>query len=80
MTASDRRSPCGERGLKYRRGERYRHKAGRSPCGERGLKSCLRGACQDSFGRSPCGERGLKLTDGQDMLPPDVAPHAGSVD
>ena len=33
------RSPCGERGLKYRNYESAMRDAGRSPCGERGLKS-----------------------------------------
>ena len=33
-----RRSPCGERGLKYKPRFRLRFATGRSPCGERGLK------------------------------------------
>ena len=33
------RSPCGERGLKYRRPAALGAGARRSPCGERGLKS-----------------------------------------
>ena len=33
------RSPCGERGLKFRRLSAFMRCGGRSPCGERGLKS-----------------------------------------
>ncbi len=59
----DRRSPYGERGLKYVIGGTNHLEPRRSPYGERGLKS------QDRFrqtllrGRSPYGERGLKYTD-----------------
>ena len=34
----ERRSPCGERGLKYVWSTTSRYTWGRSPCGERGLK------------------------------------------
>ena len=58
--ARKRRSPCGERGLKYAPEAPPARECCRSPCGERGLKyqvSLLIRACA---GRSPCGERGLK--------------------
>ena len=37
--AHPRRSPCGERGLKYKKQDIDRDFTRRSPCGERGLKS-----------------------------------------
>ena len=37
-----RRSPCGERGLKYGVSEKQVEYASRSPCGERGLKCAER--------------------------------------
>ena len=45
--AAARRSPCGERGLKYTRKRALPHQQGRSPCGERGLKS----NCPAAFGQ-----------------------------
>ena len=56
-----RRSPYGERGLKYQGVRRHDLGPRRSPYGERGLKysnglTSLEGHC-----RSPYGERGLKL-------------------
>ena len=75
-----RRSPCGERGLKYSPcldGERL---ASRSPCGERGLKLTASCGCIEYRCRSPCGERGLKwLTAYIDYSIKLVAPRAGSV-
>ena len=55
-----RRSPCGERGLKFKRRNLHTILLCRSPCGERGLK-CKnhRNKCTEIC-RSPCGERGLK--------------------
>ena len=77
-----RRSPCGERGLKWACSPWAWHSSRRSPCGERGLKylsalhfwaGCMR--------RSPCGERGLKWGwAGACALALAVAPRAGSVD
>ena len=56
----DRRSPCGERGLKSAGCHPALVRRGRSPCGERGLK-CVPAAAFAAFRRrSPCGERGLK--------------------
>ena len=37
-TAAVCRSPCGERGLKFRAAEEATIRGRRSPCGERGLK------------------------------------------
>ena len=57
----ERRSPCGERGLKYPSRSAASPSAGcRSPCGERGLKSSQVQHMPAPAGRSPCGERGLK--------------------
>ena len=58
-----RRSPHGERGLKFLNDVRsLPYLACRSPHGERGLKSSTAKAeRQDKQGRSPRGERGLKL-------------------
>ena len=56
-----RRSPCGERGLKYACYLQPAEHLGRSPCGERGLKSLLAAVISSALPcRSPCGERGLK--------------------
>ena len=57
-----RRSPCGERGLKYPAPCNHMALDSRSPCGERGLK-CATCVIRHSAiqCRSPCGERGLKL-------------------
>ena len=55
------RSPCRERGLKYRGGNRDGFRpCGRSPCRERGLKSRGCKSRHDAYSRSPCRERGLK--------------------
>ena len=55
-----RRSPCGERGLKFVSAMNGLPLLSRSPCGERGLK-CRRLDCSWCVtSRSPCGERGLK--------------------
>ncbi len=54
------RSPCGERGLKYKRPKKAYHRLSRSPCGERGLKFALQRLDAIQQRRSPCGERGLK--------------------
>ena len=57
-----RRSPRGERGLKFDTGEQLRPVRRRSPHGERGLKSPNSVIIVDEVGsRSPHGERGLKL-------------------
>ena len=57
----DRRSPYGERGLKYPVADAVREPAGRSPYGERGLKYHRQHATPvQPAGRSPYGERGLK--------------------
>ena len=56
-----RRSPCGERGLKFAFAVELRHAQRRSPCGERGLKYRQGvGGSRAVSCRSPCGERGLK--------------------
>ena len=57
-----RRSPCGERGLKFCFSAHDFSSHGRSPCGERGLK-CeeVRHHAPCLLCRSPCGERGLKF-------------------
>ena len=56
-----RRSPCGERGLKFHvAGVQGISVAGRSPCGERGLKCKTAVKAMEKACRSPCGERGLK--------------------
>ena len=55
-----RRSPYGERGLKYAVGVRHGRRPGRSPYGERGLKYELYDGKIRTAGRSPYGERGLK--------------------
>ena len=55
-----RRSPHGERGLKFDGfGELFQH-SGRSPHGERGLKFHGLERPSKHLGRSPHGERGLK--------------------
>ena len=56
-----RRSPYGERGLKYAVGVRHGRRPGRSPYGERGLKFHGQSGVEDALRRSPYGERGLKL-------------------
>ena len=80
--ATLRRSPCGERGLKFQA----------LKCSEKSLTSLpVRGAWIEismvtpafsaAAGRSPCGERGLKLKGSVVLhLPAPVAPRAGSVD
>ena len=61
-----RRSPCGERGLKYTADKDYLpNEYSRSPCGERGLKYILHIYHSVPFRRSPCGERGLKCVRGR---------------
>ena len=55
-----RRSPYGERGLKYAVGVRHGRRPGRSPYGERGLKYAVGVRHGRRPGRSPYGERGLK--------------------
>ena len=56
-----RRSPCGERGLKWLAACRVSGSTKRrSPCGERGLKYAHYSTNYSSRRRSPCGERGLK--------------------
>ena len=55
-----RRSPYGERGLKYAVGVRHGRRPGRSPYGERGLKSERSHSLPVGMRRSPYGERGLK--------------------
>ena len=55
-----RRSPYGERGLKYLMAHGHVEHDRRSPYGERGLKYRHRRAHRRTLGRSPYGERGLK--------------------
>ena len=55
-----RRSPYGERGLKFARVAHAVRPVGRSPYGERGLKFYLSGTRPHQINRSPYGERGLK--------------------
>ena len=55
-----RRSPCGERGLKFVLGANKEIALSRSPCGERGLKFLQSRIFYRPPRRSPCGERGLK--------------------
>ena len=71
MPHADRRSPCGERGLKcIAHDNLLLVLASRSPCGERGLK-WRKSTTLSSAGRSrsPCGERGLKSFWKQLLLP-----------
>ena len=56
-----RRSPYGERGLKYRTPDRGMAVMSRSPYGERGLKYRHGQVQRRRECRSPYGERGLKL-------------------
>ena len=58
---AQRRSPCGERGLKSAKYALNLRQDCRSPCGERGLKWKLRKIWLVLASRSPCGERGLKF-------------------
>ena len=55
-----RRSPYGERGLKYLSSAHRRGTARRSPYGERGLKFACIMLFRLILSRSPYGERGLK--------------------
>ena len=55
-----RRSPYGERGLKYRTPDRGMAVMSRSPYGERGLKYRHGQVQRRRECRSPYGERGLK--------------------
>ena len=57
-----RRSPYGERGLKYQGCGENPDDAGRSPYGERGLKFIHGFRVIQCVGRSPYGERGLKFS------------------
>ena len=75
-----RRSPCGERGLKFRLSPSAAVRACRSPCGERGLKSYIDKLVNSKESRSPCGERGLKYNHHSLLINAHaVAPRAGSV-
>ena len=57
----NRRSPHGERGLKFEPIGKVNTYDGRSPHGERGLKLVMNPQkCLYAKGRSPHGERGLK--------------------
>ena len=56
-----RRSPYGERGLKYRTPDRGMAVMSRSPYGERGLKYRHGQVQRRRECRSPYGERGLKF-------------------
>ena len=60
LRAGARRSPCGERGLKFRELLKEAVTRRRSPCGERGLKYLFYQRVEVWRRRSPCGERGLK--------------------
>ena len=76
-----RRSPCGERGLKFCISKESARKFSRSPCGERGLKcfAVNRGAHE----ALSLPMRGAWIEIYEDELKFDVilvAPHAGSVD
>ena len=64
-----RRSPHGERGLKFKIVKLVAVERGRSPHGERGLK-CRTGTPRRAGAprRSPHGERGLKYGNGQKVL------------
>ena len=79
----ERRSPSGERGLKY--AAKYHRQAPnprRSPSGERGLKYIGTDPIfRPNHGCSPSGERGLKYPPpAQGPAGRIVAPHPGSVD
>ena len=78
---TESRSPCGERGLKFRQQVQQLRDAGRSPCGERGLK-------WDRRCNPPAGVRSLPVRGAWvEMIAPfaalmdasAVAPRAGSV-
>ena len=76
-----RRSPQGERGLKYDRDGEHYDLVRRSPQGERGLKSYAPPFMATTDGRSPQGERGLKYNcSGEGVDCGSVAPRKGSVD
>ena len=55
-----RRSPHGERGLKFLSKDTVNGALGRSPHGERGLKYVDAATLKHTHRRSPHGERGLK--------------------
>ena len=75
-----RRSPYGERGLKYRHGQVQRRRECRSPYGERGLKFHGQSGVEDALRRSPYGERGLKSFRGRQVVRKRVALLTESVD
>ena len=76
-----RRSPHGERGLKYLLSDYILKRLSRSPHGERGLKYLGRVGIPCGDRRSPHGERGLKLQGYLEAIrEEEVAPLTGSVD
>ena len=77
-----RRSPCGERGLKYVGGEYYITYGRSLPVRGAWIEiTDIYTAEKDYLRRSPCGERGLKFFRLQrDYHGALVAPRAGSVD
>ena len=73
------RSPCGERGLKFKRTNEIKIRGSRSPCGERGLKLYNLVVLPPFLCRSPCGERGLKFqADNLNILQPKSLPMRGA--
>ena len=71
-TTPPRRSPHGERGLKFHCHHSASLLSGRSPHGERGLKSKCHVTVNRRIGRSPHGERGLKFRDCQTAAERDI--------
>ena len=75
-----RRSPCGERGLKFPAYSHTQGGAGRSPCGERGLKFHVGGSRSITDRSLPVRGAWVEIRRGGDLYPRRrVAPRAGSV-
>ena len=79
--SSRRRSPCGERGLKWTNAIKRLNYTKSLPVRGAWIEIAgAKGTHRYREGRSPCGERGLKyFADGQ-LVDALVAPRAGSVD
>ena len=76
------RSPCGERGLKYKLTDTIKNIDKSLPVRGAWIEiDCLIALADFYGGRSPCGERGLKCGSNRSPVRADaVAPRAGSVD
>ena len=78
---SERRSPCGERGLKFTSDFANIERKSRSPCGERGLKSVSISAVSLILSSLPVRGAWIEMISISSIEPYDkVAPRAGSVD